>query len=352
MAREIGFGVLGLGMGMHHCTAVEQARGARLVAACDLDEERLHGAVKKHGCKGYVSYAEMLRDPEIDAVCIVTESGLHLKHGAMAAKAGKHMLVEKPADITPAKIAKLKQAVAAAGVKAGCVFQSRTMPVNIRLRQAIQKGKLGKLIGAHAHMPWYRAQSYYEGAHGTWKGTWKLDGGGSLMNQGIHTVDLVQWLAGPVHSVCGFSGVFSHDIEAEDQTVAILRFENGAFGTLFTTTCAVPDKGQRIYIYGEKGSFSKADALEFFEAGTPKEREQMMAWYGGAKKKGKSVASDPMAVGADGHTVLIEDLVKAIRTNREPMITLDSATHAVEIACAIFRSSRLGRVVKISEMRK
>jgi predicted dehydrogenase len=351
MPKKLNFAVLGLGMGMHHCKAVVEAKGAELAAACDHDEKRLKEAVKEFGCEGYAKYSDLLKNPDIDAVCIATESGLHAKHGIQAARAGKHLLVEKPVDITPARIKKLKDVVEATGVKCGCVFQSRTDPLNLRLRKAIDKNKLGKLIGVHAQLPWYRAQSYYEGPHGSWKGTWKLDGGGSLMNQGIHTVDLIQWLAGPVESVCGFTGVFAHTIEAEDQTVAVLKFENGALGTLVTTTCTIPDQSQRILMYGEKGSFAKTQTLEYFEAGGKKERQQMMDWYG-KKKKASKIGSDPMAVGSAGHTKHIEDLVKAVRRNGEPGITIDGATHAVEIACAIFKSAKTGKVVKVKDMRK
>jgi UDP-N-acetyl-2-amino-2-deoxyglucuronate dehydrogenase len=352
MAKELNVGIVGLGMGMHHCMAAEKGKGVNLAAVCDTDEKRLKEAVKKYDCKGYNKYADMLKDKSIDIVCVVTESGTHAEVGIKAAKAGKHILMEKPVEITPARIKKLRDVVRQTGVTAGCIFQSRVEPVNVRLKKAIDKNKLGKLVSVHGHLPWYREQSYYQGVHGTWKGTWKLDGGGSLMNQGIHTVDLLQWLAGPVESVCGFSGVFAHDIESEDQTVAILKFENGAFGTLFTTTCAMPDKGQRVYITGDKGSFSKTDHLEYFEAGGKKERENMMKWYGPKKKKGSAIGSDPMAVSSDGHTLLLEDLAKAIRAKREPAITIESATHAVEIACAIFKSGKTGKIVRVSDMKK
>ena len=350
MPKDLNFAVLGLGMGMNHCQAVVDAKGARLAAVCDHDEARLHAAVRKFGCEGYTKYAALLKNRDIDAVCIATESGLHAAHAIQAARAGKHLLVEKPVDITPARIRQLREDITRAGVQCGCVFQTRTEPLNFRLKKAIDSGKLGKLIGIHAQLPWFRAQSYYEGPHGAWKGTWKLDGGGSLMNQGIHTVDLVQWLAGPVESVCGFIGVFGHKIEAEDQTVAILRFESGALGTIVTTTCAIPDQSQRILVYGEKGSFTKTAYLESFEAGTPKERRQMMEWYG--HKKTSKLGRDPLAVGAAGHIRHIEDLVKAIRRNTRPGITIEDATHAVEIACAIFKSARTGKIVKIKDVRR
>ena len=352
MAKEYGFAVIGLGIGMHHCAAIEQAKGARLAAVCDHDPERLAEAMKKHGCHGYSDWKDLLADPGIDCVNITVESGKHAEFGVSAAKAGKHIIVEKPVDISPSRVKRLRDAVTKAGVKAACVFQSRMDPLNIALKKAIDKGRLGKLIGVHGHLPWYRAQEYYEGPHGAWKGTWELDGGGSLMNQGVHTVDLLQWLAGPVEEVAGFCGVHAHDIETEDQTVAVLRFANGALGTLLTTTCAEPGQDSRIYVYGDKGSFSRlGDQLEFYEAGPPKERKRLLERFG-APAQGAAVSSDPMAVPHDGHRLIVEDMARALRNDREPAITLEAGTHAVEIACAIYKANKTGRTVKIASVRK
>lgn len=352
MAKELSFAVVGLGMGRHHCKAVMDAKGARLAAVCDIDEERLDGAVKDYGCKGYVRYADVLKDKSIDVVNIVTESGKHARMGIQAARAGKHIIMEKPIEVTPTAVKKFEDAVAEAGVKVGCIFQSRMDNCNILLKKAIDKGKMGRLIGAHAHLPWFRLSSYYEGPHGTWRGTWRLDGGGSMMNQGIHTIDLIQWLAGRVESVCGFYRAHNHDIEAEDQAVACLKFENGALGTFYATTCCIPESAQRIYMYGTKGSFSTCGrTLESCEMGTPKERERMMNLFSGQKDE-SAVGRDPMAISSDGHTLIVEDLVKAIRNDREPIIPISSAKHAVEIAYAIYRSARTGKTVHIKDIAK
>jgi len=352
MARPLNFAVLGLGMGMHHCRAVMSAKGANLVAVCDHDPKRLSAGAKEFGVKQYAKWSGLLKDREIDAVCIVTESGTHTTFGTQAARAGKHIIMEKPVDVSLARIKKLQAEVNKAGVKCGCVYQYRMDPCNVAIRKAIQAGKMGRIIGVHARLPWLRLDEYYQGPHGRWKGTWKLDGGGSLSNQGIHTVDLIQWLAGPVHSVCGFFGVFNHKIEAEDQAVAAMKFENGALGTLLTTTCAIPDQPLNVYLYGTKGSYSrKGDKLEFYEMGSPKERERMMKLYGGQQEH-DSAGVDPLAVSADGHTLIVEDLVMAVRNDRDPAITIESATRSVEIVQAIYRSGRTGRVVKVSQVRR
>jgi predicted dehydrogenase len=349
MADETGFAVVGLGMGRSHCKAITKAPGARLVAVCDTDAERLGLAATEYGCKAYGDYSELLADDEVQVVNIATPSGMHAQMGVQAAAAGKHLIVEKPADIKPQRVDELIAAGKKYGVQIAGIFQARLDPLNIRIREAIQQGKLGKLIGVHGHLPWYRKQSYYEGPHGKWKGTWGMDGGGSLMNQGVHTVDLLQWLAGPVEAVMGMYGVFDHEVEAEDQSVAILRFKNGALGTLYTTTCAYPGYDQRLMLYGSGGSIVKLHSeLESWkllgdEGGV--EEQEMLKIYGA--NKDTSGASDPMAVGFNGHTQIIIDMYESLAAGRAPLITLDSARHAVEIINAIYESARTGKEVKL-----
>ena len=349
---DIGFGVIGLGMGKHHCMAIDKAPGARLAGVCDVDEERLSPVAEQYGCRAHTDYSTLLEDDDIQVVNIATPSGSHAAIGAAAAAAGKHLIVEKPVDITPARIELLIGAVQRSGVKAAGIFQSRFDPLNNRIRVAVQEGRLGRLIGVHGHLPWYRKQSYYDGPHGAWKGTWDMDGGGSCMNQGVHTVDLLQWLAGPVKGVMAMFGVFAHDIEAEDQTVALLRFENGALGTLYTTTCCFPGYDQRVTLYGSEGSITKDEGLLNswrLESDPEREEEQeMLALFAGERYNHKaSGAADPMAVSFDGHTQIVVDMIAAIAEDRQPVITLDSALHAVEIIDAIYESGRSGREITI-----
>ena len=350
--REIRFGVVGLGMGKHHCMAINKAEGCQLVAICDTDPERLNPVAEQYKIKAYDSYAEMLGSDEIDAVSIATPSGMHVDMGLEAVAAGKHLIVEKPVDVDVAKINQLAKAVRDAGLKAAAIFQSRTEPLNKRLKAAIDQGRLGTMVGVHAVLPWFRKQTYYQGPHGSWKGTWAMDGGGSLMNQGVHTVDLLQWLGGRVKSVFGAFGVYAHEIEAEDKAVAVLKFENGALGTLTTTTAAYGGDTQIFVIHGDKGTVQKSGELrswKFLDDQEGKEEKELMAVYGPKDKKpeGPSTASDPMAVGSSGHQFEAEDLAKAIWEDRDPYITIESATHAVEIINAIYESGRIGKEVAI-----
>ncbi len=349
--REIGFGVVGLGMGAYHASAIKQAKGAKLVALCDIDEERLNKTNESYKVKTYVNYGDMLKDKEIDVVNVCVPSYLHVDLALLAVNAGKHIIVEKPVDISVDKINKLIETGKKAGVKMGGIFQSRTTALNKRIKDAIDKGRLGKMISVHGILPWYREQSYYQGKHGSWKGTWDKDGGGSLMNQGVHTVDLVQWFGGRVKSVFGAYGVFAHDISAEDSTASVLKFANGAIGVLTTSTCAYPGLAQQIIVYGEKGTISKEDEqLKMWKIRSEKEKEEeaeMLNLYGPQEKRGASVASDPMAVGSSGHIGLIEDMISAILNDREPLITIESGKHAVEIVNAIYESGKTGKEVFI-----
>ena len=350
--REIGFGVVGLGMGAYHVDAILQAKGTKLIALCDIDEERLRRSAEKYNVKAYKNYDDMLKDSEVEVVNVCTPSGMHADMAITAVNAGKNIIIEKPVDINVEKIDRLLEIGRKNNVKMGAIFQSRTTPLNKRIKAAIDNGRLGNIIGVHGLLPWYREQSYYQGTHGKWKGTWDMDGGGSLMNQGVHTVDLLQWFAGRVKSVFGAFGVYAHDISAEDKTVAVLKFENGALGTLTTTTCAYPGLPQYIIIHGDKGSIAKEeDQLQAWKVQGDREKEEeaeMLGLYGPQDKRGATTASDPMAVGSSGHVGLIEDMVQAIIDDREPLITIESAKHAVEIVNAIYESGRNGKEVFIS----
>jgi len=349
MPRDIGFAVIGLGMGTHHCKSIEGADGAHLVAVCDQDEDRLHLVAEEYECRAYDRLDDLLKDDEVSVINIATPSGTHAQVGMASARAGKHLIVEKPADIRVDRIDALAAAGREHGVKIAGIFQARCHPLNIRIREAVQSGRVGQLVGVHGTVPWYREDSYYRGPHGSWKGTWAMDGGGSLMNQGIHTVDLLQWFGGRVEAVMGMYGKLGHDIETEDQTVALLRYASGAIGTLYSTTCSYPGYDQRITLFGMEGSIIKEEGtlvswkLAADEGG--REEEEMMQRYG--RLGGGTGAADPMAVSADGHTRIIADMVQAIRDDRDPEIGLDSARHSVEIINAVYEAARGGREVTL-----
>jgi predicted dehydrogenase len=353
MSDEVRFAVVGLGMGRHHCLDLRDAEGARLVAVCDLEPARVERVLGQFpGVRGTQSFEEILRDPEIDVVNVCTPSGTHADLTVAALRAGKHVVCEKPPDVTVEKVDAMIAAQRETGKKLQIIFQSRFEPLYRRMRQTIADGRLGRIIGAHGAVHWYRKQSYFN-CPGMWKGTWAMDGGGSLSNQGVHTVDLLQWLCGPVAEVYGKFGVFAHEIETEDKTAAVLTFENGALGTLTTTTAAYPGLETEVMIHGSKGSIVVRDYLEHWriegesaEAEQEEER-QMLATYGRKEQRDATVASDPFALPNRGHKAEFEDLVRAIREDSEPTVPVASTRHTVAILNAIYESGRTNRPVRV-----
>ncbi len=355
--QPIRFAVVGLGMGRHHCKDLQDAEGAELIAVCDVLESRRDSAAEEFGVKTYAEYDEMLKNPDIDIINVCVPSGKHSEFTIKAAQAGKHVVCEKPPDITVPPIDAMIDACRSANVKLLVIFQSRFSPLTRKMKEAIESGRLGKLVGVHANVHWWRGQGYYDSDEPVlaWKGTWGLDGGGSMSNQGVHTVDLVQWLAGQVEEVYGYYGVYTHEIEAEDKTAMVMKFRDGHIGTLSTTTSAYPGIGDDLMIHGEKGSIQVKDGnlsrwvIENEDKDAEKAEEaQMMATYGPKDQRDESVANDPFAFSWRGHLLMFEDMVGAIREDRDPINTGESARHAVEIINALYESCRQGKPIKLN----
>ena len=244
---KFGVGIIGCGViATAHAPAVQGEDEAELVAVCDIDEPKGREFAQKYGCgKFYKDYNDMLKDPEVDIVCVCTPSGIHGECVIAAARAGRAILCEKPFEITRDKISRMIDEIEKARVKCACVFQLRTYAHKRIVHDAIRSGILGRLTLADAYLKDYRARSYYKSAG--WRGTWALDGGGCLMNQGVHGVDQLLWLTGLVpESVFARADHLVRDIEVEDTCVASIQFTNGAFGTIvgamaespYSTICA------------------------------------------------------------------------------------------------------------------
>jgi predicted dehydrogenase len=351
--RPIRFAVVGLGMGVHHCKDLQDAQGCELAAICDTDPDRLEKNRRQFQVKATESYAEILRDPDIHVVNVCTPSGSHADLSVQALKAGKHVVCEKPPDVTVEAVDRMIAAQKETGRKLMVIFQSRFEPIYQRMRETIHEGRLGNLVGVHGTVNWYRAQSYFD-CPGMWKGTWRWDGGGSLANQGVHTVDVLQWLGGPVVEVYGKFGVFAHEIETEDKTVAVLTFANGALGTLTTTTAAYPGLDRSVLIHGARGSMVAEDDLltrwviqgESREA-EREEEKRMLARFGKKEQRESSTASDPFAFATRGHLLQFEAMAEAIRSDTPPPNSIETARHTVEILTAIYESGRTNKPVRI-----
>jgi predicted dehydrogenase len=311
---------------------------ATVAACCDPVPERAREFAAKFGCIAYDSLEAMLDHPGLDCICVCTPSGMHRDAVIAAAKKGVNAFVEKPLDITKEKLDEIAAAPAKYGIKVGCVFQRRALDVINKVRDAVQGGKLGTVFLGEASMKWFRSQEYYDS--GAWRGTYALDGGGALMNQGIHGADLIYYLMGPIVSVKSYQGTLTHKIEVEDNLTAAIKFKNGAIGNLTVSTSCVPGYSMVHNVHGSKGSISISDdkIVEWYIEGDETER------VSGGKGELKGV-SDPGNINTNGHTALIKDMAEAIRDNRDPMITPDEGRKAVDLVLAMYESAKTGKEV-------
>ena len=342
MTETINFGVIGCGViGPWHTGAIAAVPGLKLVAVCDIVEEKAKELAAKHGVDYHTDYHELLARDDLHAVCICTPSGMHGDMTIDAARAGKHVMCEKPMDIHLAKMDAMIAECAKAGVKLGVIFQRRTQPVWQRVRETVQAGKLGKMVLGDAYLKYYRSQEYYDSAG--WRGTWQWDGGGALMNQGVHCVDALQWIMGPVKTIYAHADHLVRKIEVEDTAVAALTFESGAFGVLEGATSVI-GMDHRLEFNGEQGSIV-VDADDLVKWEVPGETLEQARASLTIERDG--AASDPTAIGVQGHQRQIWDLAQAIRQDRKPMVSGEDARRAVEIILGVYRSARTGLPVTL-----
>jgi predicted dehydrogenase len=341
MKSEIGFGVAGCGLiGKVQSEAIQSIAGARLLAVCGRDAARTADFAARFGATGYTDYDAFLRHPGLQVVNVCTPSGLHAEQGIRAAEAGKHVLVEKPIEISLERADALIAACDRTKVKLGVIFQSRFLPAARRMKQAIDEGRLGRLMLGDAIVKWYRAPEYY--GDGSWHGTMALDGGGALINQAIHTVDLLQWMMGPVESAFAMKSALRYPhIEAEDTLVGSLRFRNGALGVVQAATSAKPGFKRRVEISGERGTvILDGDAIGCWAI------EGEEAVTGGEQITDGS--ANPAAISNEGHRRQIEDLMQAVREDRAPMIDGREGRRSLEVVAALYESSTLGAAVQLA----
>ena len=265
MAPVMKFGIIGAGMiGHFHAKAITDMTGGELHSVFDLRQEAAEKLANEYGAKAYSDMAEFLADSDLEIVTVGTPSGAHLDPSLAALNAGKHVIVEKPLEITLPRIDQLMDAAKANGKTIAAVLNRRFHPGMDAFKKAADEGRFGVLASASAYIKWFRDQAYYDSAG--WRGTWALDGGGALMNQSIHTVDALLYLAGPVKSVQANTVCLAHErIEVEDHCVAVLEFENGARGVIEASTCTWSKDGHpaRVQLSGTEGSVFLAD--EAFE---------------------------------------------------------------------------------------
>ncbi|TWU67612.1 MULTISPECIES: Gfo/Idh/MocA family protein [Crateriforma] len=345
---SIGIGIVGAGMiSNFHAKAIADAAGCHLAAVCDRIPEAATAFAEKYGCNGHGSIEAMLDDPTVDAVAVCTPSGAHLDPALAAAAAGKHVIVEKPLEITTERCDQIIQACEKAGTKLVVTFQSRFHQSSLLMKKAVEDGRFGTVTMGDAYVKWFRSQEYYDS--GAWRGTWALDGGGALMNQAIHSVDLLVWLMGDVEEISAMTGTLTHErIEVEDVAVATLKFKSGALGVIEATTTAYPGALKRIEIAGSNGSavLEEEDLIQWdFADETDADRQIRDSMQGKTESGGG--AADPSAIDHKGHTKVYEELAASIAENRMPSISGHEGRRSVEVIRAIYESAQSGQRVKL-----
>ncbi len=336
--NKVNFAIVGCGrIAPFHAGGIKMSESARLVAVCDIIEEKAKAFAAEYGVEKYYTDAdEMFEKEQIDVCCVCVPSGLHHVIAIKAAEHKINVLTEKPIDITPENIEAMINACEKNGVKLGAIFQRRTYQAAQEVKKMIDSGALGKITIGSAYLRFYRDQDYYDS--GEWRGTWALDGGGALMNQGVHGIDMIAWLMGGVKSVRADCQRLLWNTEVEDTAVITVRFNNGAIGVIEGTTSVYPGLETIFSIGGENGSVMFGDNKIYkwiFKEGGPKEPVIENAFAG------TNCSYDECTP----HSIQIEDMARAVIENREPMLGGREAAKAVKIILAIYESSRTGKEV-------
>ncbi len=345
---SLGFGVVGTGMiAGFHAKAIDAIDGARLVGGFDSVGERAEKYASEYDCQAYTSLDDMLANPEIDVVTICTPSGAHRDPAVAAAQAGKHVLVEKPLEITLQRCDDIINACQANNVQLGAILPSRFTPANLALKKAIDAGRFGKLTMGDTYVKWWRTQEYYDS--GGWRGTWALDGGGAYMNQAIHNVDLLYWFMGDVREVCGLTATLAHErIEVEDCGSAVVRFANGALGTLEASTSIYPGLLKKTEIHGTEGSvIVEQDDILLWDFKNPLPEDDEIREQFSKKADNTGGAADPSAISFVPHQKQFEDFIAAVKAGKAPAIDGYEGRKSVEIILAIYQSSWTGQRVTL-----
>ncbi len=346
---KVGFAIIGCGnIGPVHAAAIQGVKAAKLVAVSDVVEATGRRLGDKYGVDVYTDYKKMLQRPDVQAVCLCVPSGLRAEIAEDCARAGKNILSEKPLEVSTKRIDRIIAATEKAGVRLGCIFQSRFADGTLLVKKAIEQGRFGKLVLGDAYIKWYRSPEYY--ASGAWRGTKKLDGGGALMNQGIHQIDLLQWFMGRVVSVnAQVTRALHEKLEVEDLATATLRFENGAFGVIEGSTAIWPGHPARVEVHGSEGSACIEDgAIKSWQFKKRKAVDAKVEAMLSRESELGSGAGDPLSsLKTEGHRRQIEDFAKAILTGRAPLIDGREGRNAVALIEAIYKSAATGKTVNL-----
>ena len=340
MKKQVNFAIVGCGrIAPFHANGIKAAPSANLVAVCDIIEDKAKDFANEYGVEKWYTDAEtMFNNEEIDVCCVCVPSGYHHDIAIHAANHGINVLSEKPLDVTKENMRAMIDACKKNGVKLGAIFQRRTYQAAQEVKKAVESGAFGKITIGSASLKFYRDQEYYDS--GDWRGTWELDGGGALMNQGVHGIDMISWLMDGVESVSANCQRLLWDTEVEDTAVITLKYKNGAIGVIEGTTSVYPGLETIFTIGGQNGSIIFGD-------------NKIYKWIFKNDTPARPIIEDEYAginCSYDEHTphsIQIEDMAKAVIENREPMLTGEEAMRTVCVILGIYESSRTGKEVKI-----
>lgn len=342
--RTWGFAIVGCGViAPTHAAAIRAVAGAELRIVVDSVHENAEQRAREFGGVDFTTdLAEMLERKDVDVVSVCVPSGLHAEVGVQVARAGKHLIMEKPLEVSLTAADRLLNACQESGVKLAVVSQHRFDPGTRQLRAALEAGRFGQLILGDAVIKRYRTQSYYDS--GGWRGTWAGDGGGCLMNQGVHFIDLLQWMMGPVESVSAHAITRAHNIEVEDLAIASLKFTNGALGLIEASTAIYPGLPDRLEISGTEGTaILEEGELTLWRL---KDEAGEVQSYGGRFDR-PAFTFDPSALPVESHREQIADLLAALESGHEPLVNGGEARKALEIILACYESARRGVEVRL-----
>ncbi len=344
MRKRIRFGIIGCGViaDFHANALLDIPNEAELVGVTDIVYDAAEKFSNRHGIKAFASLEEMLESKNIDVVNICTPSGYHADVVIKAAKAKKHIIVEKPMAITKEQLDSIEKVCREYGVLLSSISQNRFAKGVSMTKKAIEDGLLGKILCADIYMKYNRTQEYYDS--GSWRGTKRIDGGGALMNQGIHGVDLLQYLAGPIKSVFALSKTLARKIEVEDTLSAVVDFESGAIGVIQATTSVFPGYPRRLEINGERGSIVLEEtSITRWDIDNSKYEDIVL------QPAMTSSASTPTAISTDGHTRQMLDFIRALKTKTKPLIDVVEGRKAVDTILAIYKSAESKKQVFIDK---
>ena len=332
--EPLGIAIVGCGMiSKVHLAAFHQIPEAHICGVWSRSPESTKRCAAENGVRAYESFEAVCNDPEVNIVTLCTPPGFHVDYGLQAADAGKHLIIEKPLDINYDKAQKLVKTYAEKRLKLAVIYQNRYTEDSRRVKKAIDQGLLGKLILGDAYVKWYRSAEYYTSAD--WRGTWEVEGGGALINQAIHSIDLLQWYMGKVKSVSGTVRTVTHQINTEDLGAAVLEFENGALGVIEGSTAIVPGFKERLEIHGQKGTI-------ILEGGNIKEWKVEGCNEADYVQAHKIIygRTDSPSISFTNHQAQLQEIITSIQNGQEPEVNGEEGLKSLAIVLSIYHSSQ------------